>query len=583
MPVAIDPVLLRMPETTPAPIQKKGRSDAARLIEAIGQIGYKPVDALLDIADNSVSAGASHVAIRLTLAQDDREGPGRKKAVVESFTILDDGRGMDEAGLDNALALGSSSDYYESGTLSKFGLGLKSAASSLGRRLEIVSRKEGDDAVRKVVMDHSALAEAGGEYVYMAEPVPEADVEELDAHTSGGSGTIIRITDVRRDSLPKVSDVISGLRDRIGVVYHYYIKGEVGGRDPLRVTVDGEEIEAIDPLFEADAEGDLDETSWDGTSVRWITREQPIQLDLTGDTTATVTITQLPHPPSVKEAEEQERAVTRREYLIEAGNYGFYIYRNHRLISWADRLDGMVPMDKKLYGFRGRILIESDADDLLNINVSKDRIQLSEIAVDQIKPELREAVKKSQTAWQHRTDTLRAKTSDTPHDTINDAIDRAAEAAEKDKEIDEQVAPPDEKKELEERRERAKKAAAVTEEEREQLSKERRRVHFVDHLDNDQLWQRAHDAEQGLIVRVNQRHRFVRDVLDLFPDDAALIKAFDLLFFALAQGEYDFVYKSEISDERAEVMAQEYRERFGAALSELVRRVPQDALKVQDD
>ena len=119
-------------------VQKKGRSDAARLLEAIGQIGYKPVDALLDIADNSVSAGATHVAIRLELGQEDREGPGKRKAVVRSFTVLDDGGGMDEAGLDNALALGSSAEYYETGTLSKFGLGLKSAASSLGRRLEIV-------------------------------------------------------------------------------------------------------------------------------------------------------------------------------------------------------------------------------------------------------------------------------------------------------------------------------------------------------------------------------------------------------------------------------------------------------------
>ena len=84
----------------------------------------------------------------------------------------------------------------------------------------------------------------------------------------------------------------------------------------------------------------------------------------------------------------------RSHYLIGAGNYGFYIYRNWRLISWADRL-GFVPRDQDLYSFRGRLLINGDADDILNIDVTKSHIHLSEIAQDQLKLVIQEAVRKS--------------------------------------------------------------------------------------------------------------------------------------------------------------------------------------------
>src|SRR5207249_916759 len=93
------------------------------------------------------------------------------------------------------------------------------------------------------------------------------------------------------------------------------------------------------------------------------------------------------------------QAVCRDHYMIGAGNYGFYVYRNHRLISWGDSL-GFVPQDQDLYAFRGRFLINSQADDLLNIDVTKSRIHLSEVAADQLRPLISEALKKSRTAWQ---------------------------------------------------------------------------------------------------------------------------------------------------------------------------------------
>ena len=41
-------------------------------------------------------------------------------------------------------------------------------------------------------------------------------------------------------------------------------------------------------------------------------------------------------------------------------------------------------------------------------------------------------------------------------------------------------------------------------------------MQWVDILDNNQLWERAHDPEAGLIVRVNNSHRFAREMIAAF-------------------------------------------------------------------
>ena len=109
--------------------KKEGKWHPSRVLAAIGKIGYNPVSAILDIADNSVSAKCTYLSININPKTDNVNG-GRR-TVIDSITISDNGNGMTEAGIDNAISLGSSEKYYHSGTLSKFGIGLKSAASSL--------------------------------------------------------------------------------------------------------------------------------------------------------------------------------------------------------------------------------------------------------------------------------------------------------------------------------------------------------------------------------------------------------------------------------------------------------------------
>ena len=555
---------------------KDGGWDPGRVFQALGRIGYDPVSAILDLVDNSVSAGATSVGINLNQEREERkEGQrGRPRATLKSLVIVDNGCGMDEGGLANALTLGSPPQRCSEHTLSKFGMGLKTATSSLGKRLEIISRAKDDLKVHKVVLDQDVINQKQ-RYVYELTEPTEEDSRELDACALGKSGTLIRVTKLFHKSLPRTSEIVNGLKSKAGVTYYYYLKGLAKGFERFSLKIDDADVIAVDPLFVSEIDvdnADLNEHTWDGLHPKWITKLQSFQLDSTGSICGKIDITQLPHPPSVETKGLMRRTDCRDHYLINPGNYGLYIYRNWRLISWADNLGFFLP-DQDLYAFRGRLLINSEADDILNIDVTKSHIHLSEIAQDQLTPIVLEALKKSRTAWKTAHRVTVVPHTQNPHDTANQALIPIADLQIDEDKRDEDVAPPEERKELEQRRNKAINAKPISVDDQQRVNETGYRVLYVDTLDNNQLWERAHDPTRGLIVRINRSHSFCRDILDTVPENSNLLKVMDVFFFAIAKGEYDLVYKSEHDNDKIEEIMTEYRERVGGTLLDVIRRL----------
>lgn len=101
-------------------------------IKALSRIGYQLKDALADLVDNSIDAGARRVEI--TLYRDDER--------VTSLTIADDGHGMTEAALRRGMQFAARTDH-DPGDLGAFGLGLKSASFSQCETLTVISRSDG--------------------------------------------------------------------------------------------------------------------------------------------------------------------------------------------------------------------------------------------------------------------------------------------------------------------------------------------------------------------------------------------------------------------------------------------------------
>jgi hypothetical protein len=116
------------------------------MIESLRAFGYSLPTAIADLMDNSISAGAKN--IWLTFFWNGSES---------HIAILDDGRGMSEETLREAMRPGSQSPLEDRSPedLGRFGLGLKTASFSQCRRLTVTSKAKGhDEATRRWDLDY---------------------------------------------------------------------------------------------------------------------------------------------------------------------------------------------------------------------------------------------------------------------------------------------------------------------------------------------------------------------------------------------------------------------------------------------
>ena len=200
------------------------------IIEAIG-LNYALEGAVADLVDNSVDAGASDVLVRFI-----RRGPR-----LVSLCVVDNGRGMDEKQLEDAMALGKRRDYGQH-DLGHFGLGLKAASLGQARSLTVISRAAGSPPCGRRWLKENA----GKNFT--------CDIVELrDAAMLLGrswrpvtlrTGTLVRWDGVA--DFPAAQDaattngfieqIVPRLRNRLGLVFHRLIE-----RETIAITIDVEE------------------------------------------------------------------------------------------------------------------------------------------------------------------------------------------------------------------------------------------------------------------------------------------------------------------------------------------------------
>lgn len=114
----------------------KAEPEASSMIETFRAIGYSVEAAIADIIDNSISAGAKNIWV-------DYEWSGEATTI----SIIDDGNGMSDAELINAMRPGSKNplDIREAKDLGRFGLGLKTASFSQCKKFSVISKnKDGE-------------------------------------------------------------------------------------------------------------------------------------------------------------------------------------------------------------------------------------------------------------------------------------------------------------------------------------------------------------------------------------------------------------------------------------------------------
>lgn len=548
----------------------QGEINASRVLEGLAASGYTPETAICDIVDNSVNWGAKNVSIELekdpNLAQNRLNNARR-------YVIADDGEGMDEAGLRNALALGSIA-AYPTNSLSLFGLGLKSAAFSQGRCLEIFTKKA-DQPLMYGKVDLDAVQERGS-YVLTIDTVSDGATGDdlVDAHfATNRTGTVVLMSKIRMVNHPSVKSTAENLEAKLGTIYQFFLTRG------LEIRIGGTTVQPFDPLFLAeanlneqerssDAQNPLVDGSWNGRTVEWLQKPTDVLLDPERKVTARLEATQLPHPPTFQQ--EQQQNATRVKYRIGAGEYGIFVYRNDRLIAYAEHFGNLIAQDQDLYSFRGRLFLDESADEVMNIDLKKSRVMLSEAAWNALRDVLLEPIRMSRNGWRRRTQHLNELAGKDPDSTANSALS-AVDLP------DEFPTDPTDAKSEEERTERRKREIArhpLPADESEAVEKSGKRVLFVPTLDDNVLWERAHDPELGVVVRINQSHRFVREVYGALQNDPNAVLVLHTLFLALANGESHAVRTiSRLSDEVLEDVFRELRYGVSSTLYKLTADV----------
>ncbi|MDA7649473.1 ATP-binding protein, partial [Akkermansiaceae bacterium] len=152
--------------------------DPGRLIVGLRDTGYNFNSAAADIIDNCIAAEANNVHVRMDLL------PTGEKIIY----FGDDGKGMDQESLHNAMRYGA--DRREnSKSLGKFGLGLKTASSSVCKKFSLISRNAAGKDLLKLTWDLEHV-ETANLWEMLTEGVTgdeEAAFEEL----CGDTGTLV--------------------------------------------------------------------------------------------------------------------------------------------------------------------------------------------------------------------------------------------------------------------------------------------------------------------------------------------------------------------------------------------------------
>ena len=291
------------------------------LIESLRSVGYSLPTAIADILDNSITAHAKNIWIEFHWA-----GPDSRVAIV------DDGDGMDDATLFEAMRPGSANplDSRKADDLGRFGLGLKTASFSQCRKLSVWSQPTKTELSGRTwdldyIADHDEWR--------LLKPVKPRALEPFEHLRKLASGTLVLWEQLDRaiDKSPASSteaqrrflDLIEDVRVHLSMIFHRFLERTGERRIPLQIFINGRsETHRIQP--------------WNPFSILGApaSKETPADTMNLGGHRVSVRGYVLPHKDRLTEA----------QFLAGSGpqgwvaQQGYYIYRNDRIIVPGDWL-----------------------------------------------------------------------------------------------------------------------------------------------------------------------------------------------------------------------------------------------------
>ncbi|MFZ5923952.1 MAG: ATP-binding protein [Bacillota bacterium] len=327
-----------------------GEPNARKLLQSMRYLGYDEKSAICDIIDNSLDAEAS--SIRLYVEKVDGDF---------CIEVVDDGCGMSTEVLDQAVRFGSLTSRSLSTDLGRFGMGLTTAALSLGRRLHVITRAKGSP-ILSVITDVDDMSATNSFRRTRFGVAPPEDEEFFRRMLGDSTGTVVRITKADGFTRQYVGAFQKDIIKHLGEVYRYFL------RNSVVITVNDHRVEVNDPLWLDHPK--TEEWSHDSFELKF--------TDATGrEVSELVRIRTVILPDHGSRAENRKRG-----YNIERA--GFYVLRNNRQIAAAQSL-GIMPRHPDFIRFRAEMFITGALDEVMGIEFTKRDIKPNQSIKDQLR------------------------------------------------------------------------------------------------------------------------------------------------------------------------------------------------------
>jgi hypothetical protein len=521
--------------------------DAPRLIYGLRDTGYSFNTAAADIIDNSIAATATEVNVRIELAED-----GRK------FVYFgDNGDGMDTDALFKAMRYGAPA-RANLASLGKFGLGLKTASSSVCLKFAVISRTAADAKFAKLAWDLEYV-EQQNQWEMLREPV-NADEFELFEELCGDKGTLVIWSKCDR-LLSKEYDDPGGAREQaairrlgdrlmehVALIYYRFLDSNDSRERHVAITVNGEPVAAWNPFYPGKAEQVLSPT------------QQKLEIELEDGSVETAHIKAwiLPNRRDLSKEEQKIANITNR-------GQGFYIHREGRVIQQGGWLGVFGAAEPHTSLLRIEFDFSHKLDEAFKVDVKKSKILFDPALEEGLKTLLQPTYREAGNRYRRKE---RAVVSEggVDHTSANKAIGDT----------------PATKKPAVEAADASGKVATLTNNRgagiklRVPVDTNVRpgsvHVEAVDDIRSGDLWEPAwrSETETGFVpgVRINRHHDFYLKIYRRAAASGYAVEGMDLLLWAFAVAEQNN------STPELEAIFEDIRNEISGNLKKLLREVP---------
>lgn len=223
-------------------MSKKNITPSTGLLNVISHSSHTPVSAVADLVDNSIDAKATIIKINVLNLED-------------RFILSDNGVGMNEEEVVNAFKAGSHKD--NTSALGKFGIGLKSSTTTIGKRFYVLTKNKTGSLI-KGIYDPIEMSRIEKWEAEIGKTTNSEDIAEFNKYISTESGTVFVIKDLYEAVKFELSEK---LRKHLEETFRFFLEGGIVGpyktsvknnkiiqHGKIKIFLDDDELYGRDPL-----------------------------------------------------------------------------------------------------------------------------------------------------------------------------------------------------------------------------------------------------------------------------------------------------------------------------------------------